>query len=163
MPILTDSGGAQLTTNAGKVIVRNTGSILQVLQTSDATGNATTIYGNVGNGWIELGDIFSQSITLNSPSNKVLINCNIDTLTEHQMSYTIFRGETNLGHEVWGFVHANVGGQQIQITQHLNYLDSPGTLGPIRYNIRARYLDSGGTNRFGGLGRQSFILMEVVA
>lgn len=30
MPILTDSGGAQLTTNAGKVLLRDTGSILRV-------------------------------------------------------------------------------------------------------------------------------------
>lgn len=70
MAILTDSGGAQLTTNAGKILVRDTGSILGF--NSNTTTTKTTVT-----------DTFNQftptqlsvNLTVRSNTSVVLLSC----------------------------------------------------------------------------------------
>ena len=69
MAILTNSGGAQLTTNAGKVLVRDTGSILGFnASTTNQKTTATTFH-------VFLPTQLSVDLTVRSTTSVVLLSC----------------------------------------------------------------------------------------
>ena len=70
MAVLTDSGGAQLTTNAGKILVRDTGSILGF------NSNTTTTKTTVTNTFNQFTPTqLSVDLTVRSNTSVVLLSC----------------------------------------------------------------------------------------
>jgi hypothetical protein len=156
MAVLTNSGGAQLTTNAGKVIVRDTGSILQV-------GQGTTQSSSITSSQTFQSTNLFKSITPLSSTNKVLVFVNINSTSSvngHTI-ITVYRDGTNLGDATWGFSSFFTGGQ-IQGKNSFQYLDSPGTTSSIEYKVYFRVLDpSMGSGDVATRGLNVITLMEI--
>lgn len=156
MAVLTNSGGAQLTTNAGKVLVRDTGSILQIVQGTTQTPTSTSSMTFVSTN-------LAASITPLENTNKILVFVNINGTSSnngHTIT-TVFRNETNLGDVNWGFASFFTG-LQTQGKHSFQYLDSPSTTSAIEYKVYFRILDdSKGAGDVATRGLNVITLMEV--
>jgi hypothetical protein len=136
--------------SAGRPIVNQTGSILQVLNTLLATSAKTAT-----------GEVFNLSITPSSTSSKILImaTCQVEKLGTGYIQVHLRRNTTliaaNFGYDI-GYLYD--GGEKQQFS--VNYLDSPNTTSTISYNIYADHTNATGTFRYLQYGN-SLTLMEV--
>lgn len=140
MPILTDSGGAQLTTNAGKVLVRDTGSIIDY---GIAYDNSTyTLTPSLTDFTTEITNLI-VTITPKSASSKFLLLGNL-TISPDGGNFFSFNFRryvsgnllfpSDLG-PTGGFANINTNGDTalpINI-QHID--DTPNTTQTLQYRI----------------------------
>jgi glutamate synthase domain-containing protein 3 len=141
------SGNLQLSTantsilnSSGKKILNQTGSILQVVQSTDTT-DRTLSSGGV---WTDTGH--SLAITPSSTSNKILVQCTFDcsitnggstSFFENLGAFAIVRDSTRLQEKECGMNITNSAvarGWQDNVI--LQYLDSPNTTSVVTYKTQ---------------------------
>ena len=140
-----------------------TGSVLQVV--SVANGTSTTI-SSTGT-WVAVG--LEASITPSSTSSKILVTVmgsQYADVNDTTASATIFRGSTNLGTGDYGFAPhymnwGNGGGDDLQVSCTMVYLDSPSTSSAVTYSVKAT--TDKNTYRWNGIriAKATITLMEI--
>jgi len=126
-----------------------TGSVLQVVQTSD-TGQETS----TSNGWNDLGSL-SLSITPSSTSSKIYLMCHLGVIHQtedtHIVYFRFLRDSTAVGVGAVGSrtpCTASTRGQgtgdaNAGFNMAFNYLDSPSTTSAITYKVQYHNYNSG--------------------
>lgn len=128
-------------TTAGKPILNSTGSILQILQSTDTTNRTAST-----TSWVDTGH--SLAITPSSTSSKILVQCTFDcritndgntSFFENIGALAIVRGSTRLQEKECGMYITSSGvprGWQDNVI--LQYLDSPNTTSAVTYKTQFR-------------------------
>jgi hypothetical protein len=164
MAILTNSGGAQLKTNAGKVLVRDTGSIIQVVNSITTTETVVSISTTF------VSTSLSCAITPSSTSSNILIIVHGTVNTpggagSHSIPTLYLNNTTNLGNATFGMGNSaslDGVGTPFESFYSINHLHSPGTTSSTTYTVYGRVY-SNGVSTFNLSGRMSSMtLMEVV-
>ena len=140
-----------------------TGSVLQVVQTSNDTSTTISTTGS----WVAAG--LELSITPSSTSNKILIQvCGSQyaDVNDQTAAATVFRDSTNLGQSDYGLApyYLNLGGTSgtdAQVPTNITYLDSPSSTSSVTYSVKAK--TDKNTYRWNGLrnAKQVMILTEI--
>jgi hypothetical protein len=133
----------QILNNAGRPILNQSGSILQVVQTVKTDG-----YGQNPNAWTDIPGM-SLTITPSSSSSKVLIDCRIGVISlsinTYSVAFRLYRGSTLIGggdvvnssesvfFRFASMVNADHGG-----AAGAQYLDSPATTSATTYKIQMK-------------------------
>ena len=131
----TTSGGVAVTgiVSATSFAGNVTGTVLQVLQSTQGTANSLgTSYATTN---------LAQAITVASSTNKVLVQVNVftDTRTNDASNpgkavFKLFRGSTDLGY-IGSFVSE---GARTQAMVAMQFLDTPGSAGSHTYTLQAK-------------------------
>lgn len=148
-----------LPANTGTLLTTaSAGTVLQVVNATYGTQVSTTSTSFVTTG-------FSASITPSSASSKILVffTANGYQTATYYLTYTVYRGATNLGGSSWGFgsLYGNTGDRFGQVSG--SYLDSPATTSSTTYTVY--YKVTGGTGYINlNTGELSTMtLMEIAA
>jgi hypothetical protein len=134
---INSSGNVQLSiantsilNSSGSPILRQTGSILQVVNVQYSTGVATTSTSYVDTG-------LSASITPTSASNKILVIVS-QTLSPVTTSSSTFASVRLMrdASQIWQDARANGTGQFVHTTPSVSVLDSPATTSSVTYKTQ---------------------------
>jgi hypothetical protein len=109
-----------------------TGSVLQVVSATDATGRSTT-----STSFVTASNTLSISITPTSTSSKIFVVANSSvehSATNTYMVFTIFRGASNLGNGQGGNI-LRVSSTQNIYPMALSFLDSPSSTSALTYQV----------------------------
>jgi len=136
--------GVELLNNSGRVVVGQTGSVIQVVQTVK-----TDTFSTSSSSFVDITGL-SVSITPTSSSSKILVlfdiansadNSNAAILTMLRNGSTIYGGDAAAGHPN-GLSQNFVNGNYFLMRTTGCYLDSPATTSAVTYKIQM--LSSGG-------------------
>jgi len=129
---LPDQTGTVITTAGVPKAALPTGSVLQVVSATDATGRSTT-----STSFVTASNTLSVTITPTSTSSKIFVvansSCEHNT-TNTYMVFTIFRGATNLGNGQGGNI-LRVSSTQNIYPMALSFLDSPNSTSALTYQV----------------------------
>ena len=130
-----------ITTVAGKPILNSTGSILQILQSTDTVNRTSST-----TSWVDTGH--SLAITPSSTSSKILVQCTFDCRItndgntgyyENIGALAIVRGSTRLQEKECGMnITGNTASRHWSSNVLLQYLDSPSTTSAVTYKTQFR-------------------------
>jgi hypothetical protein len=131
------------------------GSVLQVVSTAYSTETAFTSTSFVATS-------VSVSITPSSASSKILLlsTMSVQSGASGIVTYTIYRGASNLGNATFGFGRWYV--PESDTTASMVYLDSPATTSATTYAV---YVKTGASTAYYSLGNapSSIVAMEIAA
>jgi hypothetical protein len=138
----------QILNNAGRPILNQSGSILQVVQTVK-----TDAYGQNGNAWTDIPGM-SLTITPSSSSSKVLIECRIGIVSlngTYSSAFRLYRGATLIGggdvvnsSESVFFRSSQMVNSDHGASDGMTYLDSPATTSTTTYKIQMKVQNAAG-------------------
>jgi hypothetical protein len=146
---------------AGKKIVQNTGSILQIKQNTSGTNGSTTstsAYSDIDP---------SVSITPTSSSNKILVIATISSESmgsgsDRGINLRLMRGTTELTVQQYEHYSSSDTAQRIGLSTFV-WLDSPATTSSTTYKCQFKSYGSSSTARVNYYGETSVTVMEISA
>lgn len=157
---ITIDGTTGILNNSSNPILKQTGSVLQVVQGTYSTQQTLTSTSFVSTG-------ITASITPTSATSKILIIYNFSGLTvsTNSLYSTIYRNASNLA-GACGFIETASGGGVLYFPNTVTYLDSPATTSATTYTVYVRVSSSTayiGSIASGANTISTITLMEIAA
>ena len=130
MALVLNSSSITGLASSGGFSSRQTGEVLQVVNSSDSTERSTT-----STSFVTASNTLSVTITPTSTSSKIVVIVNSTGYknTDNNASYTIYRGATNLGNSVNGMTI--IPGTNNYFPVSMSVTDTPNTTSATTYQV----------------------------
>jgi hypothetical protein len=138
--------GVQVLNNSGRIVLGQSGSVLQVVSATATSNNSTTSSTYVTTN-------HSVTITPSSSTSTIWINLSAvggNITGTNIAAYTIYRGGSNIAPSSSAFVLMSPSqAATIYFPFAINYLDSPATTSATTYTVYMRSQNGSGTVQYG--------------